>query len=30
MGMAFREKYKKRFPGIMGLVYTGNGYDIYS
>ena len=24
----FREKYKKRFPGIMGLVYTGNGYDI--
>jgi branched-chain amino acid transport system substrate-binding protein len=27
-GNAFREKYKKRFPGIMGLVYTGNGYDI--
>jgi len=27
-GRAFREKYKKRFPGIMGLVYTGNGYDI--
>jgi branched-chain amino acid transport system substrate-binding protein len=26
-GRAFREKYKKRFPGIMGLVYTGNGYD---
>ena len=21
------QKYKKRFPGIMGLVYTGNGYD---
>jgi len=27
-GKAFRAKYKKRFPGIMGLVYTGNGYDI--
>ena len=27
-GNAFRAKYKKRFPGIMGLVYTGNGYDI--
>ena len=27
MGMAFREKYQARFPGIMGLVYTGNGYD---
>lgn len=27
-GNEFREKYKKRFPGIMGLVYTGNGYDI--
>lgn len=27
-GKAFREKYQKRFPGIMGLVYTGNGYDI--
>jgi len=27
-GRAFREKYMKRFPGIMGLVYTGNGYDI--
>ncbi len=26
-GKAFREKYKKRFPGIMGLCYTGNGYD---
>ncbi len=27
-GMAFRKKYQERFPGIMGLVYTGNGYDI--
>ena len=27
-GNEFRAKYKKRFPGIMGLVYTGNGYDI--
>jgi len=27
-GKAFREKYKKRFPGTMGLCYTGNGYDI--
>ncbi|HEY0292667.1 MAG TPA: ABC transporter substrate-binding protein, partial [Hansschlegelia sp.] len=27
-GNAFRAKYKQRFPGIMGLVYTGNGYDI--
>ncbi|PNG24897.1 ABC transporter substrate-binding protein [Methylocella silvestris] len=27
-GNAFRARYKKRFPGIMGLVYTGNGYDI--
>jgi branched-chain amino acid transport system substrate-binding protein len=27
-GNAFRAKYKKRFPGVMGLVYTGNGYDI--
>ncbi|MFC0242730.1 ABC transporter substrate-binding protein [Rhodopseudomonas telluris] len=26
-GKAFRAKYKKRFPGIMGLCYTGNGYD---
>ena len=26
-GRAFRDKYKKRFPGIMGLCYTGNGYD---
>ena len=31
MGQEFREKYVKRFPkfeGNMGLVYTGNGYDI--
>lgn len=27
-GKAFRAKYQKRFPGVMGLVYTGNGYDI--
>ena len=28
-GRAFREKYKKRFPGkVMGLCYTGSGYDI--
>ena len=26
-GRAFRAKYQKRFPGIMGLCYTGNGYD---
>jgi branched-chain amino acid transport system substrate-binding protein len=26
-GMAFREKYKARFPGIMGLCYTGSAYD---
>ena len=26
-GRAFREKYQQRFPGTMGLVYTGNGYD---
>ena len=26
-GKVFRDKYKKRFPGIMGLCYTGNGYD---
>jgi branched-chain amino acid transport system substrate-binding protein len=26
-GKAFRAKYQKRFPGIMGLVYTGNAYD---
>jgi branched-chain amino acid transport system substrate-binding protein len=28
-GRAFREKYQARFPeGVMGLCYTGNGYDI--
>ncbi|WP_247808145.1 MULTISPECIES: ABC transporter substrate-binding protein [unclassified Bradyrhizobium] len=27
-GLAYRKKYEKRFPGTMGLVYTGNGYDI--
>jgi branched-chain amino acid transport system substrate-binding protein len=27
-GRAFRAKYKKRFPGVMGLVYTGFGYDM--
>ena len=27
-GNEFRAKYQKRFPGVMGLVYTGNGYDI--
>ena len=27
-GNEFRAKYKKRFPGIMGLCYTGNGYDV--
>ncbi|MGR8918393.1 MAG: ABC transporter substrate-binding protein [Gammaproteobacteria bacterium] len=27
-GLAYREKYKKRFPGTMGVVYTGIGYDI--
>ncbi|MCB1755484.1 MAG: ABC transporter substrate-binding protein [Gammaproteobacteria bacterium] len=26
-GKAFREKYQKRFPGVMGLTYTGNAYD---
>ena len=26
-GMAFREAYKARFPGTMGMVYTGSGYD---
>lgn len=28
MGLAFREKYKKRFRGVMGEVYTGMGYSI--
>jgi branched-chain amino acid transport system substrate-binding protein len=27
-GKEFRAKYKRRFPGIMGLCYTGNGYDV--
>lgn len=27
-GSEFRENYKKRYPGIMGLCYTGNGYDV--
>ena len=27
-GKEFRAKYKKRFPGSMGLVYTGMGYDV--
>lgn len=26
-GSAFRAKYRKRFPGVMGLAYTGMGYD---
>ena len=26
-GMEFREKYQERFPGTMGMVYTGSGYD---
>ncbi|MDA4844924.1 ABC transporter substrate-binding protein [Hoeflea poritis] len=26
-GMAFRKKYQERFPGTMGMVYTGSGYD---
>ncbi|NGM44312.1 amino acid ABC transporter substrate-binding protein [Rhodobacter sp. SGA-6-6] len=26
-GMAFRESYQARFPGTMGMVYTGGGYD---
>jgi branched-chain amino acid transport system substrate-binding protein len=28
IGQTFRAKYKKRFPGVMGLVYTGVGYDM--
>ena len=27
MGAAFREKYRAQFPGTMGMVYTGGGYD---
>ena len=26
-GNEFREKYRKKFPGTMGMVYTGGGYD---
>jgi len=26
-GMDFRKKYKAKYPGIMGMVYTGGGYD---
>ncbi|MCP3463195.1 ABC transporter substrate-binding protein [Bradyrhizobium sp. CCGUVB23] len=26
-GMEFRNKYKKKFPGIMGVAYTGISYD---
>ena len=26
-GSAFREKYKAKYPGTMGVVYTGGGYD---
>ncbi len=26
-GTAFRKKYKAKYPGIMGMVYTGGGYD---
>ncbi|MEM7545387.1 MAG: ABC transporter substrate-binding protein [Pseudomonadota bacterium] len=27
MGTAFREKYRAKYPGTMGMVYTGGGYD---
>ena len=27
-GRAYRAKYQKRFPGVMGLCYTGIAYDI--
>ena len=27
-GQAYRDKYQARFPGTMGLCYTGIGYDI--
>lgn len=27
MGNEFRKKYQKRWPGTMGLTYTGNAYD---
>ncbi|MCW5626432.1 MAG: ABC transporter substrate-binding protein [Burkholderiales bacterium] len=26
-GKEFRAKYKKKYPGVMGLAYTGMGYD---
>jgi branched-chain amino acid transport system substrate-binding protein len=26
-GMAFREAYMAKYPGTMGMVYTGSGYD---
>ena len=26
-GSAFREKYRAEYPGTMGMVYTGGGYD---
>ncbi len=26
-GAAFRKKYRAKYPGIMGMVYTGGGYD---
>lgn len=26
-GMAFREKYQAKYPGTMGMVYAGSGYD---
>lgn len=27
MGNAFRKKYRAKYPGTMGMVYTGGGYD---
>ena len=27
IGMAFREQYSAKYPGTMGMVYTGGGYD---
>ena len=27
MGAAFRASYQERFPGTMGMVYSGSGYD---
>ncbi|MBL4768834.1 MAG: ABC transporter substrate-binding protein [Rhodobacteraceae bacterium] len=27
MGAAFRDKYSAKYPGTMGMVYTGGGYD---